>query len=61
MKINSITLHNFHRLKLFNTGLFCNFIFAFILIIYNMPYIGNIAHISYLVAKMKQVPENDIK
>ena len=50
----SISLHHLHRLQLLEAGLLCNLILALIGIVLKMTYIGDVPHISDLIAKMPE-------
>ncbi len=56
-----IGLYYLHRLFLFQLGFFRNFVFALIGIVHQMAYIGDIAHIAYLVAEVLEVAEEYIE
>lgn len=52
-----VILRHFHRLELFQTGFFRDFVFAVVGIVLQVAYIGNVAHVAYLVADMREVAE----
>ncbi len=45
-----VVLHHFHGLKLFEPGFLGHFVLTVVGIMFEMAYIGDIAHISHLVA-----------
>jgi hypothetical protein len=46
------SLNDLHRLELFETSLLCDLVLALVSIVLEVAYIGDIAYITYLVAKM---------
>ncbi len=56
-----IVLGYFHRLKLFQTSFLLYFIITFICIVLQVTDIRNITHIAYLIPKMSEIPEYNIK
>ena len=56
-----VILHYFHGFQLLQTGLFGDFIFAFVCIVFQMTDIGNVTDITYLVSQMGKITEQDIE
>ena len=56
-----IILCHLHRLQLLQTGLLLNLVVALIGIMLEMPDIGDITDIAYLIAQMGEVTEEDIE
>ena len=56
-----VILHNLHGFELLNPCFFAHFILAFVGIIFQMPDIGNIAHIAHFVANVLQVAEYQVE
>jgi len=56
-----IVLDYLHGLELFETRLFGDFILSVVGVMLQMAYIGDIAHIAYLVAEMLEVTVYNVK
>ncbi len=56
-----VVLHHFHRLKLLEPCFFGDFVLAVVSIVLQVPHIGDIAHITHLVAQMCQIAVDDIE
>ena len=56
-----IKLNHFHWLKLLKTRFLGNFVLSIVGIMLKMTHIGDIAHISHLVAEITQVTEQDVE
>ena len=56
-----VILYHFHRFQLFKTCFFCNLVFTFIGIMFQMTYIGDISHIAHFVSQMGEITEQDIE
>ena len=50
-----VVLHDFHRLELFEPGLFGYFVFAGVGVVFQMSHVGDVADVAYFVAYMRQV------
>src|SRR5574344_73451 len=61
MVAQRIFLNNLHRLKLFQTCLLGNLVLPLIGVMFEMPDIGNIADIPYLISEMPQQFAQDIE
>ena|SRR6186713_1551149 len=61
MEVVGIMLDNFHRFQLFQAGFFCDFIFTVILVIFKVPYIGDVPYIPDLVPQVEEEPKDDIE
>src|SRR5690606_19357378 len=61
VKSQRVFLHDFHRLKLFQFGLFCKLVVPLIVVAFQMPSISDITHIANLVSKMKQVAKYQVE
>ena len=55
-----IILHHFHGLQLLQAGFLGNLVLPFVRIVLQMAHIGDIAHITHLVAQVFQETEQDI-
>ena len=56
-----IMLRHFHRFELLQAGFLGYLVFPLVGIVFQMPHIGDIAHVTNLVAQMLQVAEYDIE
>ena len=56
-----VMLHHLHRFELFEASLLCHLVLAFIGIMFQVTHIGDVAHISHLIAQMIQIPVKDIE
>ena len=56
-----VIINYFHRFEFFDSGFFPDFILAFVGIIFQMAYIGNIPYVANFVAEIFQIPEQNIK
>ncbi len=54
-------LYHFHRFQLLKACFFCNFIFAFVGIIFEVANIGNITHIAHFEAQVLQVTKYQVE
>ena len=52
MVCESTSLHHFHGLQLLQTRLLCNLVLSLVGVMLKVAYIGDVAHITYLVAQM---------
>ena len=50
-----VVLHDFHRLELFEPGLFGYFVFAGVGVVFQMSHVGDVADVTYFVAYVRQV------
>ena len=56
-----IVLDNLHRLEFFEACFFGYFVFALVGIVLQMSHIGDVAHIAYFVAEMRQITIQNIE
>ena len=56
-----VVLRHFHWLEVFQTGFLCNLVFAFLGIVLEVPHIGDVAHITDFIAKVRQVTEHQVE
>ena len=55
-----VGLDHLHGLQLLQTGLLCNLVLAFVGIVLEMAHVGDVPHITDLVAEMLQETEQDV-
>ena len=55
-----IVLHHLHGLQLFQAGLLGNLVLAFVGVVLQVAYVGDIAHIAHLVAQILQQAEQHV-
>lgn len=56
-----VVLYHLHRFELFEAGLFSDFVFAFIGVVFEVAHIGYVSYIPHLVAQMAQVAIQNIE
>ena len=56
-----IVVCNLHRLELLEASLLCNLILAFVGILLQVAYIGNVAYVAHLVAQRLEVAEQKVE
>ena len=56
-----VVLRHLHRFQLFQAGFLGNFVFALVGILFQMPHVGNVAHIAHLVAQMLQIAKQEVE
>ena len=56
-----VVLHHFHRLKLFEESFLCDFILAFVGIMFEVSDIGDVSDVAYFIAQMGKVSEKDVE
>ena len=56
-----VELYHFHWLELFEASFLCNLVFAVVGIVFQMPHIGDVAHISHFVAQVLQISEENVE
>ena len=56
-----VILYNLHRLQLFQTSLFSNLVFAFVGIVLQVSYVGDVTHIAHFISQMLEVTEENIE
>ncbi len=56
-----VVLHHFHGLELLKACFLGNLVLAFVGVVLKVAYIGDIAHIAHLVAKVGEISVNDIE
>ena len=61
MEAVRVVLSYFHRFQLFQSRLLGNFVLSLVCIMLQVPYIGDVTHIAYLIADMAEKTENDVK
>ena len=60
MIAQGIGLHHLHRLQLLEAGLLCNLVLSLVGIVLQMSHVGDVAHVTHLVAQMPQQFEEHI-
>ena len=61
MVSNCIILSDFHRLEVFKTGFLCNFVLAFVGVMFEVADIGDVAHITHLITEMFQIAVHEVE
>ena len=56
-----VLLYHLHRLNLLETSLFCNLVLTLIGIMLKVTHIGDVTHVTYLVAKVLQITEQHVE
>ena len=56
-----VVLGNLHRLQLLQPGFLGNLVLTLVGIVLEVAYVGNVAHIAYLVAEVTQVAEHQVE
>ena len=56
-----VVLCHLHRFELFQTGFLGYLVFAVVGIMFQMPHIGDIAHVAYFVADMREIAEKQVE
>ena len=56
-----IILSHFHGFKLFKAGFLLYFILTFVSVVLQMPHIGNVPYISYLISYMLQIAKHHVE
>ena len=56
-----VELHHFHRLQLFQAGLFSHFVFAVVGIMFQVADIGYVAYIAYFISYMGKITEQEVE
>ena len=60
-KINRVALYDLHGFYRFETRLFCNAIFPFVGIVFQVSCISNISNVAYFISQMLQVAVHQIE
>ena len=58
---DGVVLHYFHWLQLLQTGFLSDFVFAFVSVVFQMTYIGNVTHVAHFISQLLEVAEQDIE
>ena len=56
-----VILRHFHRFELFKACFFGNLVFPLVGIVFQMPHVGDVAHIAHLVAEVLKVAEEEVE
>ncbi len=56
-----VVLGYLHGLQLFESSFLFNLIIAFVSIMFEMPHVGDVAHVAHFITKMLQISEEQIK
>ena len=56
-----VVLRHLHRLQLFESCLFGDFILTLVGIVLQMAHVGNVSYVAHLVAQMFEVTENEVE
>ena len=56
-----VVLHYFHGFQLFQTGFLGNLIFAFICVMFQVAYVGNVTHVSHFITQPGEITEKYVE
>ena len=56
-----VVLHYFHGFQLFQTGFLGNLIFAFICVMFQVAYVGNVTHVSHFITQPGEITEEYVE
>ena len=58
---DGVVLHHFHRFQLLQTGFLSDFVFAFVSVVFQVAYIGNVTNVAHFISQLLEVAEQDIE
>ena len=56
-----IILSHFHWFEVLKTSFLCNFIFAFVSVVFEVTYVGDVTNITYFITEVFKITEHEVE
>src|SRR5690242_2035558 len=61
MKVVGVSLHDLHGLKLFEPCFLRDLVFAFVSVVFEMTYVGDVSYVTNFVSAKPEIPRYDVE